>query len=139
MIDNSQDAGPQPMTNPGVTYHVEGDLDDPSSCVVVIEIFGQVGEPNAVIRINDKEIMAQVGDLLWTAAIDLYQAQTQGLRDLLAFKDQEPVPVDGTLTVEDILSASDVARSEFEFRQEHGYDPRDIIEDEDIDGDDGNN
>lgn len=130
MIDNSQDAGPQPMTNPGVTYHVEGDLDDPSSCVVVIEIFGQVGEPNAVIRINDKEIMAQVGDLLWTAAIDLYQAQTQGLRDLLAFKDQEPVPVDGTLTVEDILSASDVARSEFEFRQEHGYDPRDIEDSE---------
>jgi len=132
-----RDAGPQPITNPDVNYHVEALMEDPDSGVVVIEIYGQTGEPNAVIRVDDEGIMASMGDMLWTAAVDLMHVKQHGLRDLLDFKKQEPVPVDDELTLEDILSAGEIAQTELEFRKEHGYDPRDR-EDEEIDGDDGN-
>lgn len=91
------------LENPLFQYHLVGYHADPTATVIVLELMGEDGE-EIQVTLDSPEITGGTAELLWEAAVELFEAQEYGIERVVAIKGQQMAnPEKADLTVEHIL------------------------------------
>lgn len=88
------------VVNPVCSYHVEGLREYPEGCQTVLSMYGE-DSGNSEVRFTDPDTLGALAELLWEAAVDLFQAQTAGIESLGEIKGTQN---DDDFSVENILN-----------------------------------
>ena len=91
-----------PIENPLVSYVARGNSDDPSSVIIEVEILGD-GGGKCLVQFSDFQMLGAVAEMLWEAAVELFEGQELGIEHLAEIKGRL-VEMDRDTTIEDILT-----------------------------------